>query len=181
MDIQISEKTKILVVDDNESICQLMDSMLSDEGYQVTTVFRGDTAMEMLQQDRFNLVLLDLMLPGMHGIEILRGMQDACPTTDAIMMTSTASLDTAVEALRLGAQDYLLKPFENLDMVLHVVEKTLNKRRLIEENERLHRDLVNRAKWLERAVERMSTINEMSLEMNSILNLEKMLDFLVAR
>jgi len=179
MEIKNSEKTKILVVDDNESICDLLDSMLSDEGYLVSVVYRGDTAMEMLQQGSYNLVLLDLMLPGLHGIEILRGMREACLATDAVMMTSTASLETAVEALRLGAQDYLLKPFENLDMVLHVVEKTLEKRRLIVENEQLHRSLQKRAKWLERTVERLTSINEMSLAMNSILNLDKMLNFIV--
>lgn len=175
----MNDPVKILVVDDNETICHLLDATLSDEGYEVSLAFRGDTAMEMLQQEKYDLTLLDLMLPGLHGIEILRGLREACPSTDAIMMTSTASLDTAVEALRLGAQDYLLKPFDNLDMIVHVIEKTLNKRRLIEENEQLHRDLEERAKWLERSVERLSAINEMSLGMNAILDLDKMLNFLV--
>jgi len=179
MENQNSENIKILVVDDNESICDLLDSMLSDEGYQVSVAYRGDTAVEMLQQDKYNLVMLDLMLPGVHGIEILRVIRETCPGTDAVMMTSTASLDTAVEALRLGAQDYLQKPFENLDVVVHVVEKVLEKQRLIEENEQLHRNLEKRANWLERAVERMATINDMSLEMNSILNLDSMMTFLV--
>jgi putative nucleotidyltransferase with HDIG domain len=95
------------------------------------------------------------------------------------MMSSNASLESAFEALRLGAQDYLLKPFENLEMVLRVVNKAIEKRRLIEENERLHREVLAKSAKLERAVKRLTLLNEIANALHSVLNLKDLLKMLV--
>lgn len=179
MGIQSTEKIKVLVVDDNESICQLLDATLSEEGYEVDCVMRGDDGVEMATDNQYHIVMLDLMLPGMHGIDVLREVRAIRPRTDVIMMTSSATLETAVEALRLGAQDYLFKPFENIDMVIQVVQRTLEKRRLMDENERLHKELAKKALWLERTVERLSSLNEMGHALNAMLDLNNILDYLI--
>jgi DNA-binding NtrC family response regulator len=85
--------------------------------------------------------MLDLMLPAVSGIEILREIKKLHPKTDVIIITSHASVETAVEALRLGAQDYLDKPFEDLGIVSEVIKRVFEKRRIIEENEHLNQDL----------------------------------------
>ena len=175
----MKDPAKILVVDDNESVSQLLSEALGDQGYKVTRMIRGEEALMELRRQSYPLVLLDLVLPGMHGSRILHEIKRKFPKTDVIMMTSHASVDTAVEALRLGAQDYLTKPFEDLETVLRVVRKTLEKRQLLEDNERLNKELKTKTVELESAVQRLSSLNEMSQALHSILDLKELLRFFV--
>ncbi len=170
---------RILVVDDNKAVCDLLMELLKEDGHDVSVVFRGEDALHRLRQETYNVVLLDLMLPGIHGSRILQEIRHRSPETDVIIITSHASVDTAVEALRSGAQDYLTKPFEDLEAVLRVVRKTLDKRRLIQENERLYRDLGTKTKELESAVLRLASLNEMGQAIHSILDLKEILRFFV--
>ncbi|MBI3995459.1 MAG: response regulator, partial [Nitrospirae bacterium] len=175
----MKDPAKILVVDDNEAISQLLSETLGDQGYKVTRMIRGEEALMELRRQSYHLVLLDLVLPGMHGSRILHEIKRKFPKTDVIIMTSHASVDTAIEALRLGAQDYLTKPFDDLEMVLRVVRKTLEKRQLLEENDRLVQELNAKTRELESAVQRLSSLNEMSQALHSILDLKELLHFFV--
>ncbi len=175
----MKDPVKILVVDDNESISQLLSEALGEQGYSVTRMTRGEEALMELRRQPYSLVLLDLVLPGMHGSRILHEIKRKFPKTDVIMMTSHASVDTAVEALRLGAQDYLTKPFEDLEMVLRVIRKTLEKRKLLEENEHLHQELKAKTVELVSAVQRLSSLNEMGQALHSILDFKELLLFFV--
>lgn len=154
----MEQERKILVVDDNEAVCATLMELLGDEGYAVTAVTDGAGAFAALVRDRYHLTLLDLVLPDTNGIEILRRIRQDQPATDAIMMTSNASLESALEALHLGAEDYLLKPFDSLEMVLRVVNRTIEKRLLMEDNARLYRELVTKSFKLEQAVDRKSVV-----------------------
>lgn len=169
----------ILVVDDNEAVCQVLSEALGEEGYSVTVVVQGEDALLKLRQQPYPIVLLDLMLPGMHGSRLLQEIKRSFPKTDVIIMTSHASLDTAIQALRLGAQDYLIKPFDDLDGVIRVIKKTLEKHRLLEENERLFQELKAKTQELGSAVERLSSLNQIGHAMHSILDLRELLNFFV--
>ena len=175
----MKDAVNILVVDDNEAVCQLLKETFSGEGYSVTAVMRGEESLTELRRQPYHLVLLDLVLPGMHGSRILKEIKRDFSNTDVIIITSHSSLDTAVEALRLGAQDYLIKPFEDLEMVVRAVRKVLEKRQLIEQNELLYQELRTKNQELESAVQRLSSLNEMGQALQSILDPKELLNAFV--
>ncbi len=175
----MKEPYKILVVDDNETISRLLSEMLRDEGYSVSVATRGDEVLKKLQKQPCHLVLLDLVLPGMHGSQVFRKIKNKFPGTDVVIMTGRASFETAVEALRLGAQDYLTKPFESLDIVSQVIKRAFEKRRILEENERLCGELKSKSEELEGVVKRLSLINEMGKALHSIFDIKDLLNFFV--
>jgi DNA-binding response OmpR family regulator len=101
---------KILVVDDEANIRTSLKEMLSRDGYQVVTAESGEAALALLPVHKFDLALIDLRMTGIGGIEVLTALRQQSPDTVAIVLTAHASLETAVEALRKGAHDYLFKP-----------------------------------------------------------------------
>ncbi|WP_129125262.1 response regulator [Geomonas oryzae] len=135
----------ILIVDDNEVVTSVLVELFSKEEYDSSGVATGEECLEELQRTPHKLVMLDVRLPGISGIEVLRAMGETHPGVDVIIMTSHVSLETAVQALRLGAQDYLFKPFDDLEMVLATVNKTLERRRLMSEHDDLVRTLADLA------------------------------------
>ena len=102
---------RVLVVDDDRTLREGCASVLQVEGYAVTCSARGDEAVEMLQRGRFDIVMLDLYMTPIPGIEILKVALEANPHALVIMMTGNPSVATNIEALRAGAWDYLAKPF----------------------------------------------------------------------
>ena len=168
---------EILVVDDDESITQLLSELLHEDGYTATTVSNGKDMLDTLHVRPCHLVMLDLMLPDAHGIELLREIKSLYPKTDVIIMTSNASIETAVDALRLGSSDYLFKPFDDLGVVSHVVGKAIEKRQIMEENARLHQELKARSANLESHVKRLTSLNSSGRAMHSILNIKELLVF----
>jgi len=128
------KKTRILVADDEESIRGSLAMLLGEEGYEVTAVRSAEEALEQFGFDPFPLVMSDIRMGGMSGIELLKEVRSSRPETEVIIMTSYASLETAVLALRSGAYDYLIKPFEELDLVIAAVARALEKSRLVREN-----------------------------------------------
>ncbi len=175
----MKKQYEILIVDDNESLCNVVAAVLREEGYQVNQVFRGDDALKELEKKRFHLVLLDLVLPGVNGIDILREIREKYEGTDVITITSHSSAETAVEALRLGAEDYLTKPLDEIEIVVAVVQRVFEKRRIMEENTRLNEELKNKAEALEALVKRLSSLNRISQALHSILDFREMLSFIV--
>jgi two-component system KDP operon response regulator KdpE len=101
----------ILVVDDDADTCTMIQEVLSDEGYTVEWCLSGEEARDLLGQDRFDLVLADIKMPRISGIELLQEVRERCLDVWVILMTAYASLDTAIQALRGDADDYLVKPF----------------------------------------------------------------------
>ncbi len=110
------KKASILIVDDEQVVCDLLHDELSDRGYLCTTALNGDEALKNLAKQDFDVVLLDIRLPGMSGMEVLREIWLNHINTATIMITAVNDVDTAVEAMKLGASDYIVKPFE-LDRV----------------------------------------------------------------
>lgn len=104
------EKLSILIVDDEESIRVSLEGILKKK-YYAKTADSGSMALEMLQNDCYDLILSDIMMNGMTGIELLKKVKESFPEIPVLLMTGYSSLSTAIEAMRLGASDYLIKPY----------------------------------------------------------------------
>jgi len=131
---------RILVVDDEKVMRDGCQRVLSDAKYQVETVSSGEAAIKMAKEAPFDLILLDLKMPGMDGLEALRLFKEYDQEIVVIMMTGYPDIETAVKAIKMGAYDYVPKPFTPQDLRL-TVERAMEKRRLSLENEYLRRQL----------------------------------------
>ncbi len=131
---------RILVIDDEESMCNFMEIMLAREGYQVDTANSGKEGLALLRESDYDLVLADLNMPEMSGIDVLREIKTFKSDQDLIVMTAYASVDTAIEAMKQGAVDYITKPFK-VDEIKLAIEKSINRKQLIHENIELKKQL----------------------------------------
>ena len=136
----MAPKASILVIDDEEIIRDVIVRLLEGEGYKVTTAASGEDGLEIAREQPFDLVLLDLMLPGKGGLAILDEFAQGSPDTVVIMVTAYASIENAVTATKSGAFDFITKPFKN-DELLLVIKNGLEKQHLLEENRHLRRTL----------------------------------------
>ena len=123
---------KILIIDDEEHLCWALGKGLRQEGYQVVTATRGKEGLEIIRNETPSLVILDLKMPEMDGLEVLVKAKDIIPQLPIIMLTAHGTINTAIEALKLGAVDYLTKPID-LDALKIIVEQALKISRLQEE------------------------------------------------
>ncbi len=133
-------KPTILVVDDDKAHGQMLRMMLSSWNYSVHEAEDGDIAVQKVQEQSFDVVLMDVRMARMHGIEALQGILAYNPALPVVLMTAYSSVETAVEALRLGAYDYLLKPLD-FDALQNTLTKALEQSRLTVENRELRRQL----------------------------------------
>ncbi len=128
----------ILVVDDEEGICLSLKGILTDEGYDVLTAMSGEECLRLIEDELPDLILLDIWLPGMDGIEVLKVVKSRYPQIQVIMMSGHGTIESAVKATKLGAFDFVEKPL-SLDKIVLIVAHALDLARLEEEN-RLLRD-----------------------------------------
>jgi two-component system, NtrC family, response regulator PilR len=131
---------RVLVVDDEQSMRDLLAIMLRQAGYEVSIADGGETAIERLKAESFDLVITDLRMRKVDGLTVLRAAKEHAPRTVVLVVTAYASTETAVEAMKLGAYDYITKPFQ-LDELKVTVANALERRRLREENLALKRQL----------------------------------------
>ncbi len=124
-----SRPARILVVDDEESIRDLLRLVLTGEGYSVITANDGKEAIEYLEAQRFDLVITDLVMPRVNGVEVLRAAKRIDPNYPVMVITGYPSVETVTKLVRLGAGDYLTKPF-NIDVVRVTVAKLLEMGRM---------------------------------------------------
>ncbi|MBI1877988.1 MAG: GAF domain-containing protein [Chloroflexi bacterium] len=143
---------RILVVDDEPQVRKMIQSILYDEGYLVETAMDGRQALDMLANRPYTLIITDLMMPEVNGLEVLTEAKAHLPMVEVIVATAHGSLDTAVEALRIGAHDYLTKPFSPREL-LHSVKQALAYRHLRLERERLVADLQQQSDKLKKMVQ----------------------------
>jgi two-component system response regulator PilR (NtrC family) len=133
-------EARVLVVDDEASMRELLGIMLRKSGYAVTPADGGDQALELLRTTAFDLVITDLRMRKVDGLAVLRAAKEHSPQTMVLVVTAFASTETAVEAMKLGAYDYITKPFK-LDEIKLTIGNALERKRLLDENQALRRQL----------------------------------------
>ena len=125
---------RLLLVDDEVRFVETLSKRLTARGYYVEGAFSGQEALDLLARRPFDVVLLDVMMPGMDGLDTLRAVRKVQPLLKVILLSGHASINAAVEGMRLGAYDYLLKPTD-LEDILAKVESAFEKKRLEEEQQ----------------------------------------------
>jgi DNA-binding NtrC family response regulator len=138
-----SQKPSILIVEDEAKMRRLLELQLADEGFHATTAPDAETGLQLLQKEQFDLVVTDFKLPGMTGLEFLQAVKRANAAIPVVIMTAYGTVESAVEAMKVGASDYVLKPFSLAELVL-VIRKELDSRKLREENRTLREALGQR-------------------------------------
>src|SRR3989304_9178255 len=129
-------KANILIVDDEESIRTSLSGVLKDEGYRISTVVNGEDAIDKVKSDSFDVMLLDIWLPGMDGMEALKQIKVLKPELPVIMISGHGNIETAVKCTKLGAYDFIEKPL-SIEKVLLSIERALEHRKLAIENLKL--------------------------------------------
>lgn len=129
-------KARILAVDDQRYFRELLEGLLREEGYEVETVASAEEALHRLERDVFDIIVTDLVMPGVDGTELVARIKARLPEQEIVMVTGVVDVKTAVEAMKQGATDYILKPFDRGDLA-ESLEKILQRRRLKEEHARL--------------------------------------------
>ena len=133
---QREESPRVLVVDDEKFIRDILADFLGMEGYIVRTAEDGESALAELSRAKYDLVISDLKMPKMGGIELLQEVAKVDPAAITVIMTGFGTVETAIDAMKRGAYDYILKPFK-VEEVIHIVQRGLDKQRLAAENLRL--------------------------------------------
>ena len=124
---------KVLIADDDPKLRQVLANELSLEGFEVHQAENGDIAIDHLEKDEFDVLLLDLSMPGLSGMEVLKRIANLGISVEVIILTAFATVSTAVEAMKLGAYDYLTKPFK-LQELRAVIQRASERKRLVREN-----------------------------------------------
>jgi DNA-binding NtrC family response regulator len=150
----VAAKSKILVIDDEKRMCDSIKVLLSNIGYEVDTAENGKVGIEKLGLGRFDLVITDLMMPELDGFAVMKHIKENCPATLVIVITGYASVESAVRAIRSGAYDYILKPFD-FEIIKISVERAWDKLKLEKELEKTRK----LAQVAERAISLNAEIN----------------------
>jgi two-component system NtrC family response regulator len=125
---------RVLVVDDDQAICRLLEAQLARDGFAVASACDGREALQLAARTRFDVVLLDMIMPGLSGIEMLREFRGMAVPPEVVIMTGQPDIDTAVEAMKLDAHDYVVKPVDQLKLK-QVIRNAGERRRLVRENQ----------------------------------------------
>jgi len=133
-------KANILIVDDEQTIRDALKMVLDEEGYHTQTAADGKEALDLINKADFDIVITDLKMPEIDGMTLTRQCQQLCPQTSIIIITAHGSLESAIEALRIGAYDYILKPFD-FDDVLYKIKRLIRQKELVLENQALRQEV----------------------------------------
>jgi diguanylate cyclase (GGDEF)-like protein len=165
----MEKKERILIVDDDKILSEHLKAGLADENYQIVAVSKGSAAIELAKAEGFNLAILDLVLPDIQGIDLMRALNQLTPHTNFIVLTGYATISSAIEALKVGAYDYLIKPFD-LDHLKLVIRRGLEKQRLMLKN----LDLLEK---LEKEKIKLGIIMDAYNRISEIFRLDELADF----
>lgn len=141
-------KVKLLLVDDEEKFVEMLAERLGARGFEVATALSGEDALERINDRDADVVILDVLMPGKSGIETLREIKQVKPLTEVVMLTGHATVETAIEGMKLGAYDYLMKPTEIEDLV-QKIKKAYNRKAAHEERIRQAEinEIIKRRGW----------------------------------
>ena len=119
------QKTRILIVDDESDLRNLLNHVLTQAGYEVMEAPDGEAALNILRKEKFDIAFLDIQMPNVNGIQVLKHIQKNSPSTKAIMLTGYANLKNAMEAKEFGATDFIGKPYK-IEDILSTVQRLTN-------------------------------------------------------
>jgi DNA-binding NtrC family response regulator len=142
----VSDKGRVVVIDDEVNAATALESLLREDGYEVAAAHDGRAGLLLLEKMDADIVLTDLRMPGMDGLELLKRIKEIRPETMVLLMTAYGTVKTAVQAMKLGAEDYLPKPIDEEELEV-VIRKTLEKKELILEARSLHERLQQKYKF----------------------------------
>jgi diguanylate cyclase (GGDEF)-like protein len=165
----MEKKERILIVDDDKILSEHLKAGLADENYQLVAVNKGSAAIDLVKSDSFNLAILDLVLPDIQGIDLMRSLNQLSPQTNFIVLTGYATVSSAIEALKVGAYDYLIKPFD-MDHLKLVIRRGLEKQRLKVKN----LELIEK---LEKEKIKLGIIMDAYNHISQIFRLDELADF----
>ena len=131
-----TDTARILIVDDEQVVRDSLGEWFRDEGYEADTADSAKVALEKLAAAKWDIFLLDIRMPGIDGLELQRKLKEAHPEAVVIIMTAYASVESAVEAMKQGAYDYIIKPFNPEDLE-HTIRKAVERKQLVAENKQL--------------------------------------------
>ena len=137
---------RILIVDDEAIVIRSCMRILDGDEFQVESVQDGRQALSKVEENSYDVMILDVMMPNIDGLEVLRRVKETHPNVDVIMITGLSQIDTAVQAMKLGAFDYISKPFEPDELKL-VVQRALERRRLLQENLNLRSEVSSKYRF----------------------------------
>ncbi|MFA5099827.1 MAG: diguanylate cyclase [Candidatus Omnitrophota bacterium] len=163
----------ILVVEDDKILCQHLKAGLSEDGYQVVTVNKGSEAVEQIKHHFFNVIVVDLVLPDIQGLELIRSISHKHPEMCFIISTGYATVSSAIEALKIGAYDYIIKPYD-IEHLRLVIRRGIEKQALIFRN----RELLER---LEKEKLKLEIVMDAYTKMSAIYRVEDLADFVADR
>ncbi len=152
-------RTKILVVEDEDSMREILSMLLEGEGYQVDTASDGTEGLDLLAKDIYDLIITDIKMPGANGFELLKKAQEISPESLVIMITAFGTVESGIEAMKLGAYDYINKPFK-VDEIRMIVRKAVDKRKLHSEVTLL-RETVKAAHEIENIIGKSPVMQEL--------------------
>ncbi len=135
---------KILVIDDDAAMRQKISLYLEDGGFEVIEASDGTSGLEMFRKEKPDLILLDLQMIGLSGMEVLDVLIDEAPQTSAVVMSEIEKMADVINALKRGASDYVMKPISDMTVLEHAIAKTLERARLVEQN-RIYREQLEKA------------------------------------
>jgi len=139
----MGQTANILIVDDEVGFCELVHYMLTKEGYSVDTATSGEEGLDLLRQNNYDIVYADLKMPGMDGLTLLKATKEIDENIIVLVITGHGSIETAVEAMKYGAYDYITKPFEK-DQIKKVTNKAWEKKQLVDEMRYLRQEIDKR-------------------------------------
>lgn len=169
----------VLVVDDRDDSLQfLTDYILKPNGYRYITAKDGATGLDLAMKQNPALIIMDLKMPKMTGLEVLQALNEVGANIPVILMTFHGSEETAVQAFRLGARDYIIKPYETSEM-LQAIERALTEVRLRRERDELHEGIMKVNRQLEQRVKELQIIYNIGKSVTALLDLEKLLNRIV--
>ncbi|RKZ04772.1 sigma-54-dependent Fis family transcriptional regulator, partial [Candidatus Fermentibacteria bacterium] len=136
----MNSSISVMIVDDEKPMLEWLSILLEEHGYSVSCYGTGEQAVEAGLKDMPDILVVNVKMPGISGFEVLTQLQESSPGLIGIIMTAFSSVDSAVKAMRRGATDYLVKPFE-VDQLLIAIEKAINERDLKRENRELRKKI----------------------------------------
>jgi CheY-like chemotaxis protein len=169
----------ILVVDDSATFRKMIVELLVKKGYCVESASSGEEALKMFKNGTYQIVLTDIILPGMSGLNLLKLIKEIKPDIDVIIVSGNDSSYTAIKALRLGAYDFIVKPVDDETILYNVVERTLEKQALTLENRSLVNDLSAKNRELQTTLKMMQSLNSLCALIASSLDIGEILRMLV--